>query len=506
MTARLPRRPARVAVAFVALCAAGLVPGPAAHAQASAPALTFAAAPPGPMLPGGGSTSTAVIAPFTGGPLDVVIVDNSGAIAFYPGDGHGDYGPVQTSNVAVLGDTGIRLSTGDFNGDGKLDVLVAVGSGINGISQAVMLLGNGQGQFSRGPTLTLPRTAQALLVGDFNGDGHSDIAAPSAYTTNLASTEIGGRLRERHGRIASRLLDEGDGTGGFAPPKTIALPDSMLDDLEAEVGDFTGSGRADVLLRSGSVGMPEEIAVLPGDATAGLGPPIITPLGSSVVALSPAADMTGDGHLDLLVTTTSLPGNEASLAVLAGDGQGHFDLIPSSIAFGGTILAEGHLDETGREYALVSTTVPGPGGVAVPALAFVYSDASGHLAVAGGTPIAGWVGSAIIGDANGAGLPDIVLPFTGAAVQTLINTPPPPCVAPRLAGDTLVQARQALTAAHCSLGGVRLPRHRGRSRVVSESPAAGATLAPSSPVSVVLAYAPAPKRRRPPVGPRRSRR
>ena len=69
------------------------------------------------------------------------------------------------------------IAVGDFNKDGKLDLVVAnSANGTDATGSVDLLLGNGQGGFSSLRTIELGPKAWAVGTGDFNGDGKLDVA------------------------------------------------------------------------------------------------------------------------------------------------------------------------------------------------------------------------------------------------------------------------------------------------------------------------------------------
>ena len=83
------------------------------------------------------------------------------------------------------------VAVGDFNGDGHLDLAVANATG----STVSILLGKGDGSFGAQVDYATGSTPKGIVVGDFNGDGKLDLAV-----TNSASDTV------------SILLGNGDGS------------------------------------------------------------------------------------------------------------------------------------------------------------------------------------------------------------------------------------------------------------------------------------------------------
>ena len=90
-------------------------------------------------------------------------------------------GTFSTSLAASASGDPVGLIVADFNGDGNTDLAVS-STPIEGATVAVVLLGNGDGTFTK-PSITAV-TGVGLALGDFNSDGVPDIAAHD-FTSNL---------------------------------------------------------------------------------------------------------------------------------------------------------------------------------------------------------------------------------------------------------------------------------------------------------------------------------
>jgi hypothetical protein len=227
------------------------------------------------------------------GKLDLVDANFfSNTVSVLLGDGTGNF--TRASSPAT-GSFPVSVAIADFNGDGKLDLAVANQQG-NTVS---VLLGDGTGNFTLASSPSTGSGPQSVAVADFNGDGKLDLAVANSESNTV-----------------SVLL--GDGTGNFtlaSSPTTGSGPTSVA------VGDFNGDGRLDLAVVNSE---SNTVSVLLGDGT-----------GNFTLASSPATgiypisvavgDFDGDGKLDLAVGNN----NDSTVSVLLGDGAGNFTLASS---------------------------------------------------------------------------------------------------------------------------------------------------------------------------------
>lgn len=172
-----------------------------------------------------------------GNPDLVVLADDTadfgGYVAVLLGNGKGQFGRRKLfrlpKNHGNLGFSPLSaIAVGDFNGDHKLDVAVAVSDWTSNVtSYVVILLGNGDGTFRKAKLAPAGPNPLTLMVADFNGDGIPDLV-------------VGNVLRDVLGTV-SVLLGKGDGT--FYLPQTFAVNGQFP---YMTVADFNNDGKPDI--------------------------------------------------------------------------------------------------------------------------------------------------------------------------------------------------------------------------------------------------------------------
>ena len=230
------------------------------------------------------------------GDLDLVVQNAADdTIGILLGKGDGTFLPAVNYNTPP---GPIFVTTGDFNGDGKLDLAtVDLGDGTGSCSCVAILLGNGDGTFESPITTTTATTPFAIGVGDFNSDGHLDLAVAESFSS-VDQVEI--------------LLGNGDGTFRSEHIYTSrAGPDSIA------VADFNGDHKLDLAVAENEGGT---VSIFLGNGDGSFQPK------TSYVAEYPlwvaAASLNGDGKLDLV--TADLEQLFSGVTVFTGNGDGTF--------------------------------------------------------------------------------------------------------------------------------------------------------------------------------------
>ena len=277
------------------------------------------------------------------------------------------------------------LALGDWNGDGKSDLATANGDSSTSGSVSVFL-GNGNGTFGARADYPAGLEATAIVSGDFDHDGHADLAVAD-NRSNSVQLLLG---------LGDGSLAAGDSYPVAGGPRAIIATDLNRDSLSdlavvtdaaddvyvllgtanggfrssvydtrawqfIDAGDFNGDGAIDLITSSmrydpnpppapGLYVFPS-VSVLLGRGDGTFSSTLVQSM-SSNVAGGTVADLDGDGKLDLLATIMGERGFIGP-SVFIGRGDGTFaesDFQPTIQApqlIAGDFNADGHTDLSG---------------------------------------------------------------------------------------------------------------------------------------------------------------
>jgi hypothetical protein len=169
------------------------------------------------------------------------------------------------------------IGIGDFNRDGKLDVVTAGNFTVN------VLLGNGDGTFKYGASFPSPESPESIAVADFNNDHKLDLAIanseggsvsvligngngtfqpavdyPIAFATWVAAADLTGNHKldlivandviEGFHTYSGATVFRGNGDGTFQQPGSFYESDPVSDTSYVAVGDFNNDRKPDIAI------------------------------------------------------------------------------------------------------------------------------------------------------------------------------------------------------------------------------------------------------------------
>ncbi|MGH7224631.1 MAG: FG-GAP repeat domain-containing protein, partial [Gemmataceae bacterium] len=217
---------------------------------------------------------------------------------------------------------------GFFSGGTNVDLATSDGH---------VLLGDGTGHFTVKPGIQFP-FANGMVAGDFNNDGHTDLAL-----TNVSTQSVG------------IYLNNGDGT--FTAGNQYATTDGSF---TINANDLDGDGNLDLIVGSESPGgTGPDLNDYPfahyllgrGDGTFA-GAPLLVSGGTAPASF--AVDTFEGGTKEDIITTGSNDSGD-QLVLFSNDGNGNFTLGPSTlISLSRPLLTSGDLNDDGKTDAVMA--------------------------------------------------------------------------------------------------------------------------------------------------------
>jgi hypothetical protein len=348
------------------------------------------------------------------GDLDVAVAVENGANRLYLNDGTGKLSHTPGAFGSVAGDNE-HVRVADFNGDGHMDVVFVA----EDTEQHNLFLGDGKGGFTR-VSERLPATSQAnaVAVGDVNGDGLPDIV-------------VGNTTEGKEGVAQPFLwLNDRARPGWFIDASTSHPPAIDVQAQGIVLGDLDGDGDLDMAIASQD---PINRLLLNDgggrftDATDRLGKQVPTET-REVHAL----DANGDGRLDLvffnLTSNNRDWDKDPQTRLLINQGNARFKdetrtRLPTHrfSSWGGTVVdfnEDGHPD-------LVVSAIDVPGFVPLQVRAW-QNDGKGNFSDVTASVIpAATVGrswSMARGDLDGDGKPDLLIGGWQSQARMLLSS------------------------------------------------------------------------------------
>jgi hypothetical protein len=304
-----------------------------------------------------------------------------------------------------------RLLTGDFDGDGTLDL--AVGVSTFGVSHGVRWLsGLGDGTFL--PVREAPvdgydmEGATVFAAADFNGDHRSDLAVVKDGVVSILLAVGGGRFQAAD--------------AGYAIRKGVTA---------VAVDDFNRDGRPDLAV--GDVG---GVSILLGDGQGGFASPVPYAgqgggadgdgVGAFVYSVA-SGDLNGDGAPDLALSIRRDDGGGLNIArVLLNRGDGTFGPpIAVDHYTGGPRLAIADLNNDGKGDLAVANfySISGPAGGIGDSMSTLLGNGDGTFQPPTSYAVGTAPGDILLADLNGDGRPDAAVTNTAdLSVSTLVGT------------------------------------------------------------------------------------
>lgn len=350
---------------------------------------------------GGANPQIVTIADFNGDTIPDIAAANESQnnVSVFLGLGNGTFG--NESLFATSADNPVAIATGDFNNDGKVDIVVATSGHFS------YLLNNGTGQFPAHIDIALGTGNRGETVADFDGNGFPDVAVSDAITDTV-----------------NILFNDGSGNVNAFTPFNYNPGAGNVSNMRALIaGDFNGDGRPDLAAANfGGAFLTAWTNAGGGQANLfqAAGADKNLPLFSGSAQALTSGDFNGDGKID--IAAPSIDGANAKGRTFINSGAGF--TVGDTKAISGDPFGAGSGDfNADSKLDFVSGSAFGLNNNGTGEADVLLGNGDGTLQNQVAFPVVAnqQVRSIAVGDLNKDGLPDIVT-AAGGTINIFINT------------------------------------------------------------------------------------
>ncbi len=293
------------------------------------------------------------------------------------------------------------LSAGDFDGDGRLDLIAATPSTLppevnavtdSGVVSILRQDAANPGRFLPAHQAATGGAAQAAAIAQLTSDAFADVVVADGVLVNGRALLLAQNPAQPGTLLAPEALPIGAGRGA----------------TDVAVGDLDNDGLPDVALAA-----TDTVALLRRNAGGGFDPSVLLAVGLRPQGIA-IADIDGDTRLDIV---TANAGNApaggvggASVTLLLQTTAGNFSRTDIPVADGARRVAVADLNDDGvPDLAVVSMVYQAIGEASRVTVLLQSSSTRGQFGAGTlymGAPVASFIAA---GDVNGDGLNDIIL-------------------------------------------------------------------------------------------------
>jgi hypothetical protein len=305
------------------------------------------------------------------------------------------------------GSAALSVAVADVNGDGIPDLIVAnecVSSTDCTTGNVGILLGVGNGTFRTAVNYPSGYGSYSVAVADLNGDGHLDLAVANQCVS----------LNSCNNGAVTILLNNGNGT--FQPGTTYSSGGQGA--VSVAIKDLNGDGFPDIILANQCLSRFNcnigGVSILLGNGDGTLRTAVSYDSGGYSALSVAVADVNGDGHPDIIATSLCSNGTncvDGVVAVLLNKGSGTFQqpTTYSSAGYGASSVAIGDINGDGIPDLVVDNICKTSTNCTKGGVVLLVGNGDGTFQ----TPLiyssnGNNATSVALGDLNGDGKPDIV--------------------------------------------------------------------------------------------------